>query len=87
LEPGVGIIHDGGWSEFFREQHSHDQVGEAKKGDEADDEGFHVKKTAGSADFRAEACEGEGDRKEHSGEQREQDVGHADIIAQSSRAG
>jgi hypothetical protein len=35
----------------------------------------------GSANFRAEACEREGDRKKHGGEQREQDVGHAGIIA------
>ena len=41
LEPGVGIIHGGGRSEFFRTKHGHDQVDEAAKGDEADNDIFH----------------------------------------------
>jgi hypothetical protein len=39
------------------------------------------KRRRGSADLGAEAREGEGDHKEGHGEQREQDVGHAGIIA------
>lgn len=63
--------------EFFRAQHGHDEVNEARERDERDDDGFHGRSgfvRRGSANFLAEVSVGRREGEERHRERDEDEV-------------